>query len=91
LQKQDAEASKQQRQYNLLNKQKQFCSKHTSYYVCEHVFGEPSIWMYMACLVFSDEYENCPVCNDGRTEIISFLQYCYSVLTYGYCNYILYY
>lgn len=54
MQKQDAEASKQQRQYNLLNKQKQFCSKHTSYYVCEHVFGEPSIWMYMAYLVFSD-------------------------------------
>ena len=61
MQKQDAEASKQQRQYTLLNKQKQFCSKHTSYYVCEHVFGETSIWMYMAYLVFSDEYENCPV------------------------------
>jgi hypothetical protein len=71
LQKQDAEASKQQREYELLNKQKQLGSK-TLLIVYDHVFGVSSILMYMAYLVFSDEYENCPICNDGRTEIISF-------------------
>ncbi len=40
--------------------------------MCDHVFGVPSILMYMAYLVFSDEYENGPICNDGRPEIISF-------------------
>ena len=53
LQKQDAEASKQRRQYELLNKQKQLSSKH--FLLCVILFWCAFyIDMYIAYLVFSD-------------------------------------